>query len=112
VSETDIKRDILAMIAEEFPQVRVTRHQSGIVLAAHGRRIHLGPAGWPDIVGYMPDGRFLGIEVKAPGAKKQRHEPGQKTRGLDITDCGGEYFIARSAEEARDWLKQALEATR
>jgi hypothetical protein len=111
VSETDIKRDILAMIAAEFPTVRVTRHQSGIVRA--GRyRVHLGEPGWPDIIGYMPDGRFLGIECKQPKAKKRRHEPGQHTRGLDITDCGGTYFIARSTDEARDWLRQALEATK
>jgi hypothetical protein len=110
MSETDIKREILQMITEEFPTVRVTRHQSGIVLAAHGRRIHLGEPGWPDIIGYLPDGRFIGIEAKAPGAKKQRHEPGQQTRGLDITECGGEYFIARSTDEARLWLRQALEA--
>ena len=32
-----------------------------------GGRYRIGRSGAPDIVGIMPDGRFLGIEVKKPG---------------------------------------------
>ena len=109
MSETELKHDILEMLAREFPEIGATRHQSGIILAAHGRRIHCGPAGWPDIIGYIPPrGRFLGIEVKSPGAKKQEHEPGQVKRGEHITDAGGCYLLVRSVEEARAGIAEAL----
>jgi hypothetical protein len=48
------------------------RHNSGRLKLGelHGkqetRAVFLGTAGWPDIIGCLPDGRFLGIEVKTP----------------------------------------------
>jgi hypothetical protein len=33
------------------------------------------PEGWPDITGWIPgDGRFLGVEAKAPGEKPSREQ--------------------------------------
>jgi hypothetical protein len=28
------------------------------------------PAGWPDITGLLPEGRFIGVEVKAPDGRQ------------------------------------------
>ena len=107
MSETQIKHDILNMIARCYPAIQVTRHQSGIILAAHGRRIHCGPAGWPDIIGYLPDGRFIGIECKVPGAKKQEHEPKQRERGKSILAAGGVYLLVTSVEAAQKGIEEA-----
>jgi hypothetical protein len=108
MSETQIKHDILEMIARRYPAIQVTRHQSGIILAAHGRRIHCGPAGWPDIIGYLPDGRFLGIEVKAPNARPQDHEERQRERGRSIIEAGGVYLLVTSVEAAQAGIEEAL----
>lgn len=32
------------------------------------RPVFFGKPGWPDIIAILPDGRFLGIEAKAPAA--------------------------------------------
>jgi hypothetical protein len=45
------------------------RHNSGRLRIEGDHRARLaflGSAGWPDIIGCLPDGRFLGIEVKTP----------------------------------------------
>lgn len=30
------------------------------------RPMDFGKSGWPDLIGILPDGRFLGVEAKAP----------------------------------------------
>lgn len=48
------------------------REQSGQVRVRRGY-MHLAPEGTPDVIGYMPDGRLLAIEVKC-GKGKERPE--------------------------------------
>ena len=54
------------------------------------------PAGWPDITGLLPDGRFIGVEVKAPNG---RQSPAQKDMERDIRRRNGIYILARSIDD-------------
>lgn len=64
------------------------RTNSGTV-KVRGAWMHNGKKGWPDITGYMPDGRFLGIEVKDLN-KKPSSEQEEKIN--HIVSCGGVGF--------------------
>src|SRR6266545_3279839 len=66
--ETDITREILRYLAAVG--CLAWRNNTGAVRAEHGgktRIIRFGHVGSPDIIGVMPSGRFLAIEVKARG---------------------------------------------
>lgn len=71
--ETDLQRAIVTTL--EAMGVTIIRTQAGRVPVRRGW-LHLAPEGWPDLTGYLPDGRFLGIEIKVPKAstKKDRAE--------------------------------------
>lgn len=72
MSETDLSRAIREALTRLG--VTITRHQCGTIFLG-GRVLQLGESGWPDIIGFMPDGRFVGIEVKAPkGRKRDKQE--------------------------------------
>lgn len=62
--EKDIQRVILEWL--KLRGITAWRQNAGTIYTK-GRRIDLGPPGCSDIIGYMPDGRFLAIEVKVPG---------------------------------------------
>jgi len=52
--------------------------------------------GIPDIIGCLPGGRFIGIEVKRPGGELSSHQ----ARVLaNITDAGGLAIVAWSVED-------------
>jgi hypothetical protein len=59
------------------------------------------PAGWPDITGLMPDGRFIGVECKAPDG---RQSPVQKQMESEIHKRNGTYVLARSIEDVEEAL--------
>ena len=73
--EGDLQRQVLAYLAL-LPGVVAWRVNSGMCPGSH---IRMAPEGTPDIVGYMPDGRFLSIELKKPGWKP----PGEKARSAE-----------------------------
>lgn len=54
------------------------------------------PAGWPDITGLLPDGRFIGVEVKSPAG---RQSPVQKLMEQEIHKRNGIYVLARCIED-------------
>lgn len=56
------------------------------------------PAGWPDITGLLPDGRFIGVEVKSPKAR-QSHT--QQTVEQEIRRRNGIYILARCVEDVQ-----------
>ena len=56
------------------------------------------PAGWPDITGLRPDGRFIGVEVKAPGG---RQSPVQKLMEEAIRQRNGIYVLAHGVEDVQ-----------
>ena len=62
------------------------------------------PAGWPDITGLLPDGRFFGVECKAPG---RRQSVVQKAMQHEIRRRGGIYVLARSAEDLRKGIEDS-----
>lgn len=100
-NETEVSKQIRDAIKKHFPNIRFTRFQCGMAKGLHGGLIRLGEAGWCDYIGYLPDGRFFGLEIKDPTGrtKKQRAEL-QDSRIEDINRCGGFAIKASSVEEA------------
>lgn len=96
MSEAALSRAIREAIA--LTGATVTRHQSG-TLRVGGRTIRMGDPGWPDIVGYDREGRFVGIEVKVP---KGRVEPHQAAWHEQARKAGCRVGVARSVREAVD----------
>ena len=62
------------------------------------------PAGWPDITGLLPSGRFIGVECKAPGG---RQSPVQKAMAEAIAKRNGIYILATSVDDVEKGLKRA-----
>lgn len=62
------------------------------------------PAGWPDLTGVLPDGRFIGVECKAPGG---RQSPAQKRIEREIRKRHGLYVLARSETDVQRELEHA-----
>lgn len=60
------------------------------------RLVRFGSKGLPDILGILPDGRFLGCEIKCGTT---RTTPEQKAAISAINTAGGLAFIARSLED-------------
>ena len=60
------------------------------------------PAGWPDITGLLPDGRFIGVECKAPGGRQGQ---AQKAMEREIRKRNGIYILARCAEDVEEGIK-------
>jgi|WetSurMetagenome_2_1015567.scaffolds.fasta_scaffold885176_1 hypothetical protein len=57
--------------------------------------------GIPDIIAIDYEGRFVGIEVKAPGGKQSEH---QKEIQRQIEAAGGIYLLIKDVEELRGRL--------
>jgi hypothetical protein len=62
------------------------------------------PAGWPDVTGLLPDGRFIGVEVKAPGG---RQSPVQKRMEQEIRNRSGIYVLAYSVQDVQREIEEA-----
>jgi hypothetical protein len=69
---------------------------SGAVRIAPDRWLHFGRKGSADIIGCLPDGRFLAVEVKAPGG---RLSPEQREFLEDIRGLGGFALVVRDWRE-------------
>lgn len=70
-----------------------------------GRYVRFGIKGQPDILGIMPDGRFLGIECKRPSGGKQSES--QKWFQSQILANNGVYLLVRSVAGLQKGLAQA-----
>ena len=102
MSETQISKEIADFVRKNFPQVRFTRLQCGLAKGWRGGVIKLSEEGWPDYIGYLPDGRFIGIEIKDPnGTTNKARKAKQAARGSDIIAAGGVYLILTSVEDAK-----------
>jgi hypothetical protein len=66
------------------------------------------PAGWPDITGLLPDGRFIGVECKAPGG---RQSPAQKAMEEAIRNRNGIYILAKSVDDVERGLNSVCGKT-
>jgi len=74
---------------------------SGCVRAAPDRWIHFGKKGSADIIGILPDGKFLAIETKS---KNGSLTPEQKDFLEKVRGLGGVAILARSLRELDDAL--------
>jgi len=77
---------------------------SGCVRAAPDRWIHFGKKGSADIIGILPDGKFLAIETKS---KNVRLTPEQKEFLNKVRGLGGVAIAARSFQELDEALREA-----
>lgn len=67
-SEKEIQKSILDYLS--LKGINAWRTNSGIQFSTYKDKSYitrLAPKGTPDIIGFLNDGRFLGIEVKKPG---------------------------------------------
>jgi hypothetical protein len=85
------------------------RNNSGVLPGAQ-RPIRFGAVGWPDLIGVLPGGRFLGIECKAPkcrytGKAAGRQTAEQKAIGAAIDRAGGLYLIVEDAGGLHERLR-------
>ena len=96
MKETEIQSQILTYLS--FMGVEAWRNNVG-------RRggIRFGVKGMPDIEGCLPDGRYLGIEVKTAKGKLSEDQVRFHKR---ILRNNGVIFVARSLDEARTKLKE------
>lgn len=109
MAETALSRQIRKAIETAYPQIRFWRNQCGMARGFRGGIIRLAEPGTPDYVGYLPDGRFFGLEIKDQcGHTFREREELQDSRLMDIARCGGVAIKASSVEEALSKIKTAL----
>lgn len=97
--EGQIVTDILAYL--KAIRIYAWRQNTGAV-KANGRMVQYGKIGSSDILGILPDGRFLAIECKYGKA-----EPTEAQRFFIevINSQGGIAFVARSVDDVERALK-------
>jgi len=100
--ERAIQRAVLIWLRAHGHLVAVT--DAGAAYRAGSFSADTVPAGWPDITGLTPEGRFLGVECKSPTG---RQSPVQKQMEQSIRQRNGIYILARSIDD----VEQALGAT-
>ena len=70
------------------------------------------PPGWPDITGLLPDGRFIGVEVKASACPEQGRRGGrqssvQQQMEQEVRKRSGIYVLAHSVEDVQREIEEA-----
>jgi hypothetical protein len=109
MAETKVSKQIREAIKRLFPQIRFWRNQCGLAKGLRGGIVRLGEPGTPDYVGYLPDGRFFGMEIKDPNGKTSKErEALQNSRLQDIRACGGVAIKVSSVEEAINTLNVVI----
>jgi len=102
--ESDIQRAILELLA--YRRIFAVRVNVGMVpTGAAGKSAWRKSTmkGMADIIGVLPGGRFLAIEVKAPGGKATA----EQQEFLDaVNKAGGAAFVARSTREVEAYLRE------
>lgn len=95
--EEDIQEDILRWLRAHG--LLVARLDASAQLNARGYRELTDHTGWPDIIGMLPDGKFLGIEVKSKTGSLRDSQ----VRFFDAVNAvaGANHvcFVARSVED-------------
>jgi hypothetical protein len=106
ISENDVKKEIMDLLACYKPYLFVWKQNTqGTFNAKKGTYYFHGLAGVPDIIGFTVYGRFIGIEVKAPG-KKSNQSSGQKAFQDKCNKFGGIYILADSVDDVLPWLNK------
>src|SRR5947208_6166428 len=92
--EQAIQSQILSYL--RLKRIFCYKHQNAGIYR-EGRYIPSHTRGVSDIIGILPGGRFLAIEVKRPGGKVSD----EQQQFIDnINERGGLAFVARSVDEA------------
>lgn len=99
--ERAVQREILIYLRAHGCLVAIT--DAGAAYRAGSFGADTVPAGWPDITGLMPDGRFIGVECKSPAG---RQSPVQKQMESEIRKRSGIYILARSARDVQRVIEQ------
>ena len=81
------------------------RNNTGAVQIAPGRFMRFGRKGSSDILGVLPDGRFLAVECKAPDGG--RLSPEQKQFLADVRKLGALAAVVRGWRELDQILREA-----
>jgi hypothetical protein len=102
--ETDVQGIILKYL--ELRQIRAWRANAGMFKRG-GHWIHGAPEGTPDIVGYLRDARFLGIECKRERGSIKTGAA-QIEFAADLNACGGVGIITRTLRD----VERRLDAER
>lgn len=100
--ERDIQRDVLAWL--RAVGVVVIRVNSGAAPGQGGRRYvrFTDTPGVSDLIGLLPDGLFLAIELKRPGERPTEHQ----RKFLDaVSGSGGLAFVAHSVADVEAALR-------
>jgi hypothetical protein len=92
--ERAIQRAIVIWLRAHGALVAIT--DAGAAYRAGAFGADTVPAGWPDITGLLPDGRFIGVECKSPTG---RQSSVQKSMEEAIRNRNGIYILARSVED-------------
>jgi len=90
-SEADVQKRILEYL--RLRGFKVWRQNSG----RGQNNIRLAPKGTSDIIGCLPGGRFIALEVKAPTGG--RVSPAQRSFIDSITELGGLAGVVRSVAD-------------
>ena len=93
VTETEIQKDIMDYL--KLKGIKAWRNNSGQARY----NIKLAPNGTPDIIGYLPNGKFLGIEVKKP---KKKLSPDQELWHSQAILAGCVIITARSVDDVME----------
>lgn len=77
---------------------RIPAHKmnSGALRTERGCFIRYGFPGCPDIIGILPGGRFLGVEVKTGTGRLTEH---QEAFRRTVEESGGVFVVAREIDE-------------
>lgn len=70
-------------------------------------RKFVGRRGQPDIIGILPDGRFLGVETKMPGSYPTKE---QREFRDDCRKNNGVYILARNLDDLEDGLRDCTQS--
>ncbi len=94
--ETTLQNRIRIALSERG--IITFRNNTGVLKDRHGRAVRFGLCvGSSDVIGIMPDGRFLAIEVKCEG----KHPTDRQRYFLKMVQgAGGVSGVAHSVQEA------------
>lgn len=97
--EKHVQRAILEFL--RYRRIFCWKQNNAGIHQSDGRYIPSGMVGLSDIMGVMPDGRFLALEVKRIGGKVS---PAQQIFLDNVRRNGGVALVAHSVEEVETLL--------
>jgi hypothetical protein len=107
-SERQIQHEILSTLGSRPDLAMIWRNNTGKARSLHDPNVvvSFGVPGSPDIIGFLRNGRFLGIEVKAARGNQSEQQRRFQAR---CEQMGGLYVLARSVDDAMTAVSKALE---